>query len=73
METATATLNTARAGYLTGIHDLRGQLGMWHFEDLTEKKGHATTWLPNRREQEHIQTLVGCDKLRDVVGLKGMI
>ena len=52
---------------------LRSQLGMWHSEDLTERKGHATTWLPNRREQEHIQTLVGCDKLRDVVEIKSMI
>ena len=51
---------------------LRSQLGMWHSEDLTERKGHTTTWLPSRREQDHIQTPDGCDKLRDIVETKSM-
>ena len=71
MWTATATLNVSRAEDLTRIHNLRSQLGMWHSEDLT-KKGSYTTWLPCRREQDHIQTSAGCDKLRGIVETESM-
>ena len=66
MWTATATLNVSRAEDLTRIRNLRSQRGIGHSEDLT-KKGSYTTWLPCRREQDHIQTSAGCDKLRDIV------
>ena len=45
---------------------------MWHSEDFT-KKGSYTIWLPSRREQDHIQTPAGCDKLRDIGETESMI
>ena len=71
MWTATATLIVSRAEDLTRIRNLRNQLGIWHSEDLT-KKGSHTTWLPCRREQDHIQTPAGCDKLRAIVETESM-
>ena len=71
MWTATATLIVSRAEDLTRIRNLRNQLGIWHSEDLT-KKGSYTTWLPCRREQDHIQTPAGCDKLRAIVETESM-